>query len=114
MHPRLVSFFDRTKMDEARMIALVKQYGTQRILVNSAADWGVSDALKVPKTAQAMRDAGVTEADIEKVVWHNPLDFYAQSGRIDLEAHRNAAQIDQTQKFEGNSVLRGGQTPVRR
>ncbi|MEJ7728037.1 MAG: TatD family hydrolase [Polyangiaceae bacterium] len=106
------SIYPHTKMDEARMVALVKQYGTDRILVNSAADWGVSDALKVPKTAEAMRAAGIPEADIEKVVWDNPLVFFAQSGRIDVEAHRKATGIDQTQKFEGNSVLRGGQAPL--
>lgn len=116
------SIYPHTKMDEARMVTLLKQYGSQRILVNSAADWGVSDALKVPKTAQAFRDAGISDAEIEKVVWHNPLDFFAQSGRIDMEAHRPSSgaarteqPIDQTQKFEGNSVLRGGQAPkVRR
>jgi uncharacterized protein len=106
------SIYPHTKMDEARMVALVKQYGTDRILVNSAADWGVSDPLKVPKTAEAMRAAGIAEADIEKVVWDNPLVFFAQSGRIDVDAHRKATGIDQTQKFEGNSVLRGGQAPL--
>ena len=44
------SIYPHTKMDEARMVALVKRYGSERILVNSAADWGVSDPLKVPKT----------------------------------------------------------------
>src|SRR5262245_39761741 len=44
------SIYPDTKMDEDRMVALVKRYGTGRILVNSAADWGVSDPLKVPKT----------------------------------------------------------------
>ena len=50
------------------MVALVKKYGTERIIVNSAADWGVSDPLKVPKTAAAMREAGISEADIELVL----------------------------------------------
>ena len=34
------SIYPHTKMDEARMAALVKRYGGERILVNSAADWG--------------------------------------------------------------------------
>ena len=59
-------------MDEARMLALVKQYGTERILVNSAADWGVSDPLKVPKTAALMRANGIPEADLEKLFWNQP------------------------------------------
>ena len=53
------SIYPDTKMDEARMVALVKKYGTDRIIINSAADWGVSDPLKVPKTAIEMKKAGV-------------------------------------------------------
>lgn len=100
------SIYPHTKMDEARMVALVEKYGAERIVVNSAADWGVSDPLKVPKTAALMRERGLPETTIEQIVWHNPVAFFAQSGRLDLEA----AKIDQSQLFEGNSVLRG-QTP---
>ena len=102
------SIYPKTKMDEARMVALVKQYGSDRILVNSAADWGVSDPLKVPKTAALMRESGSSEAEIEKVLWDNPVAFFAQSGRLDL----TPSPVDQRQLFEGSSVLRGGQTPV--
>jgi uncharacterized protein len=102
------SIYPDTKMDETRMVALVKQYGTRRIIINSAADWGVSDPLKVPKTVEAMRAAGIPEADIETIVWSNPVSFFGQSGRLDL----GKQSIDQTALWEGNSVLRGGQKPL--
>lgn len=105
------SIYPHTKMDEARMVALLKKYGTERITINSAADWGISDALKVPKTAQAMREAGFPESDIETIVWRNPVEFFAQSGRLNLGEHADALPIDQRKLWEGNSVLRG-QTPV--
>jgi predicted metal-dependent TIM-barrel fold hydrolase len=104
------SIYPFTKMDEGRMVALVKKYGTDKIIVNSAADWGVSDPLKVPKTATAMREAGLGEADIEKVLWQNPVRFFAQSGRLDLEVE--SPKVDQRELFEGNSVLRGQQPRV--
>jgi uncharacterized protein len=104
------SIYPFTKMDEGRMVTLVKKYGTDKIIVNSAADWGVSDPLKVPKTATAMREAGLGEADIEKVLWQNPVRFFAQSGRLDLDV--DAAKVDQRELFEGNSVLRGQQPRV--
>ncbi len=104
------SIYPFTKMDEGRMVALVKKYGTDRIIVNSAADWGVSDPLKVPKTAAAMREAGIAEADIERVLWRNPVRFFAQSGRLDLE--EAAPKVDQRELFEGNSVLRGQQPRI--
>ena len=101
------SIYPATKMDEPRMVSLVQQYGAERILVNSAADWGVSDPLKVPKTVAAMRAAGVAEAHIETIVWKNPVRFFAQSGRLDLATDDKGLAVDQRQLFEGNSVLRG-------
>jgi hypothetical protein len=101
------SIYPFTKMDEGRMVALVQRFGTQRIIVNSAADWGVSDPLKVPKTAQAMRAAGLSEEEVETVCWHNPVRFFAQSGRLDLELADERPRIDQRELWEGNSVLRG-------
>lgn len=105
------SIYPHTKMDEPRMVALLKKYGTDRITINSAADWGISDPLKVPKTAQAMREAGFSERDIETTVWRNPVAFFSQSGRLNLGEHADEPSIDQRQLWEGNSVLRG-QTPV--
>jgi hypothetical protein len=93
------------------MVALVKRYGGERILVNSAADWGVSDPLKVPKTVAAMREAGIAEETIARIVWENPVAFFAQSGQLDLGELGSPPSIDQSRLFEGNSVLRG-QTPV--
>jgi hypothetical protein len=104
------SIYPHTKMSEERMAALVKRYGAARILVNSAADWGVSDPLKVAKTAAAMREAGIDEGAIETVVWRNPVAFFGQSGQLELGEHADAAPIDQRALFAGNSVLRG-QTP---
>jgi predicted metal-dependent TIM-barrel fold hydrolase len=104
------SVYPHTKMSEARMVALLKQYGTEKMVVNSAADWGRSDPLKVPKTGEAMLAAGFTAADVHKVLFENPIRFYAQSGRLSLE-EVSRPKVDQTQLWAQNSVLRG-QTPI--
>jgi predicted metal-dependent TIM-barrel fold hydrolase len=104
------SIYPHTKMDEARMVALVKKYGATRIVVNSAADWGVSDPLKVPKTAALMLASGISEETVETIVWRNPVAFFGQSGRLEGVAERPS--VDQTLLHEGSSVLRG-QQPVR-
>jgi len=106
------SIYPHTKMDEARMASLVQQFGTERITINSAADWGVSDPLKVPKTVAAMREAGIADSDIETVVWHNPVAFFGQSDRLDLGEHGGRPRIDQSELWEGNSVLRGQEAVV--
>jgi len=105
------SLYPKTKMDEERMVQLVKQYGGERMVINSAADWGVSDPLKVPKTAQAMVEAGIPHSTITRIVWDNPVNFFRQSGRLDLNTSEDRPFIDQRQLWEGNSVLRG-QPPV--
>ncbi len=104
------SIYPNTKMSEDRMVTLLQQYGLEKMVVNSAADWGKSDPLKVPKTGAAMKAAGFAEEAIEKVLFYNPIEFYAQSGRISVEAVARP-KIDQTQLFEDNSALRG-QTPI--
>jgi predicted metal-dependent TIM-barrel fold hydrolase len=105
------SIYPKTKMDEQRMVQLVKQYGGERMLINSAADWGVSDPLKVPKTVQAMVEAGIPQRTITQIVWNNPVNFFGQSGRLDLNDSETRPFVDQRQLWEGNSVLRG-QSPV--
>jgi predicted metal-dependent TIM-barrel fold hydrolase len=100
------SVYPETKLTESRMVDLLKRYGLERMVVNSAADWGKSDPLKVPKTADAMRAAGFSEADVERVLFENPVCFFEQSGRL----NRNdmlSPHIDQAELYEGNSVLRG-------
>jgi uncharacterized protein len=104
------SIYPDTKMDEQRMVALLRSFGGERILINSAADWGVSDPLKVPKTAAAIRAAGLGDELIKQVCWNNPVAFFAQSGRLELEQVAVDPQVDQRALWQGNSVLRG-QTP---
>jgi len=103
------SIYPDTKMDERRMVAILREYGTERMLVNSAADWGQSDPLKTRKTGQAMLDAGFTEHDVDVVLWQNPVAFYGQSGRLHLDPVPGFAEREPLAPatFEGNSVLRG-------
>jgi predicted metal-dependent TIM-barrel fold hydrolase len=98
------SIYPNTKMDEYRMVRILEQQGTDRILVNSACDWGVSDPLKIPKTVAAMQEAGFDEDEIDKLVWRNPVEFFGQSGRLILD---ELGERDLAATFEGNTVLRG-------
>lgn len=100
------SIYPDTKMDEQRMVAILREYGTERMIVNSAADWGRSDPLKTYKTGLAMLDAGFSESDVDKVLWQNPVEFYGQSDRLVLDELPGFAASAET--FAGNSVLRGG------
>lgn len=73
------SIYPITKLTSERMVEILKQYGTSRMLINSAADWGVSDPLAVPKTAQLMRRHNFTDEEIETVVYRNSIKFFSQA-----------------------------------
>jgi hypothetical protein len=51
-------------------------------MVNSAADWGVSDPLSVPLAAQKMKSDGISTVDIEKATLYNAYDFFKQSPKF--------------------------------
>ncbi|MEU0162932.1 TatD family hydrolase [Streptomyces sp. NPDC006261] len=95
------SVYPDTKMDEQRMVAVLEEFGPERVLVNSAADWGRSDPLKTRKVGEAMLAAGFDEDTVDLVLWRNPVAFYSLSGRLRLETPAVAAT------HEGNSILRG-------
>jgi predicted metal-dependent TIM-barrel fold hydrolase len=71
-----------TKLSPERAVSILKQYGTDRMLVNSSADWGPSDPLSVPKLAVLMRQAGFAADVVQRLVWDNPVRFFGQSGKL--------------------------------
>lgn len=105
------SIYPNTKMGNERMVEVVRHYGCDRILIDSAADWGMSDPLAVPKTAQLMLESGIPEEQVQAVCYGNALAAYSQSGEMKESDWLDPAPVDQRQLYNGNSVLRG-QTPV--
>jgi uncharacterized protein len=105
------SIYPNTKMGSERMAAIVASYGPERLIVDSACDWGVSDPLAVAKTARLMAQRGVSADAIHQVVYGNPLSVYGLNTEMKEEHWLAPSAIDQRTLYEGNSVLRGGQTP---
>ena len=56
-----ITVYPNTKLSPFRAVNILKKYGTDKILINSSADWGISDPLSVPKTAIEMKSNGFTE-----------------------------------------------------
>ena len=105
------SIYPSTKMGNERMTEIVRHYGSERIIVDSACDWGVSDPLAVPKTAVLMAERGIPAETIRKVTYENALTVYGLSGAMTEADWLHSTSVDQRALFEGNSVLRGGQAP---
>ena len=106
------SIYPETKMGNERMTEIVRRYGPERLIVDSACDWGVSHPLAVPKTARLMAERGIDPAAIRAVTYANALAAYGLNGEMREEHWTDPAPIDQRTLYQGNSVLRGGQAPV--
>jgi hypothetical protein len=98
-------------MGNARMVELLKQYGGERIIVDSACDWGISDCLGVAKTAKLALDSGVPDEVVRKACYANALAVYGKSGQINEADWLDPPEIDQRTLYEGNTILRGGREP---
>ena len=106
------SIYPSTKMGNARMVEILERYGAERIIVDSACDWGISDSLGVAKTARLALERGVPEDVVHRACYANALAAYGQSGQMSEDDWLNPPAIDQRTVFEGNSVLRGGREPT--
>ena len=102
------TIYPKTKMGNQRMVNIVKQYGSKNIIVDSSADWGMSDPLAVPKTANLMYQQNISIKDIEATCFSNALVVYGKNKLMTKEKVLSPLLPDQVDTFfEGNSVLRG-------
>lgn len=76
-----MTLYPTSKCTPQRAVDMIEMYGTERIMANSAGDWGKSDPLAVPEMILEMRRRGHAEEVIRKVVYDNPLAFFRQSAR---------------------------------
>ncbi len=104
------SIYPHSKMTAARMCEIVRGNGAERLIVDSACDWGISDPLSVPKTALMLAEQGIAAEDVARVTYGNALSAYGQSGQM-REEDWSKTGVDQRSRYDGNTILRGGQAP---
>jgi predicted metal-dependent TIM-barrel fold hydrolase len=62
-----LTLYPDTKCTPQRAVDIIECYGSERIWMNSAGDWGHSDPLAVPKAQMEMRRRGHLEELVRKV-----------------------------------------------
>ena len=77
-----MTLYPHSKCSLDRAIDMVEVHGPDRLWLNSACDWGVSDPLAVPKCALQMKARRHDPAAIERLIYQNPRDFLRQSPRF--------------------------------
>jgi predicted metal-dependent TIM-barrel fold hydrolase len=108
------TIYPRTKMDAERMVEIVRRFGGERVIVDSSADWGVSDPLAVPRTAALMLERGIAPGVVEAVTYRNAIAAYGASGQIREDHWLKPAPVDQSLRYGDNTVLRGQEPRVDR
>jgi len=79
-----MTLYPDTKCTPQRAVDILERWGTDRIWMNSAGDWGDSDPLAVPKARMEMQRRGHPAAMIEKVTFGNPIAFLSRSENFRL------------------------------
>ena len=80
-----MTLYPLSKCTPARAVDMVERYGTERIMANSAGDWGQSNPMSVPDFVRTMRDRGHDEMTIHQVVYDNPIRFFSQAARFNFK-----------------------------
>ncbi len=74
-----MTLYPVSKCTPQRAADIIEMYGPERLLVNSAGDWGPSKPTAVPDFIVELRRRGHPESLIRKVVYENPIEFFSQS-----------------------------------
>ena len=73
-----LTLYPQTKISPQRAVDVIEKYGTERICVAGACDWGPSDPIAVPRFAMEMRRRRHPDSLIDAVVFQNPVAFLSQ------------------------------------
>jgi len=81
-----MTLYPITKCTPQRACDIIEMYGTERLMVNSAGDWGPSKPTAVPDFILEMRRRGHAESVIRRIVYENPLEFFRQSQNFQFKS----------------------------
>ena len=74
-----MTLYPVSKCTPARAADMIEMCGPERLLANSAGDWGPSKPSAVPDLILELRKRGHSESLIRRVVYENPIEFFSQS-----------------------------------
>jgi predicted metal-dependent TIM-barrel fold hydrolase len=80
-----MTLYPVSKCTPSRAVDIIEMYGPDRLLVNSAGDWGPSKPTAVPDFILEMRRRGHSESLIRRIVYDNPIEFFSQSRNFQFQ-----------------------------
>jgi hypothetical protein len=79
-----MTLYPDSKCSPARAVDMFEVFGSDRLWMNSACDWGVSIPLNVPYAALEMRRRGHHPDAIDRFIYQNPVKFLSQCPKFRL------------------------------
>jgi predicted metal-dependent TIM-barrel fold hydrolase len=73
-----LTVYPYSKLSPQRVSAIVRQYGSKKLIVSGSADWGVSDPLALVKVITFLQGDGHDAETIERLVRGNAMTFYSR------------------------------------
>ena len=86
-----MTLYPQTKMSPRRAADMLELYGSERLLVNSAADWGPSSPFTLQECAMEYQQRGHTPQELLEVFHNNPARFMGQNPKFDIQPIRLAS-----------------------
>ncbi len=80
-----MTLYPQSKCTVQRAVDMIEIYGDQRLVINSACDWGPSDPLAVPKTRLEANARCHTAATMNQIMWKNPIAFLSQCPKFQVD-----------------------------
>lgn len=87
-----MTLYPVSKCTPGRAADMVEIVGPERLMVNSAGDWGPSKPTAVPDFIFEMRRRGHSESLIRRIVYENPLEFFSQSANFHFTPREVASE----------------------
>ncbi|MBC7852822.1 MAG: TatD family hydrolase [Pirellulaceae bacterium] len=100
-----MTLYPVTKCTPQRACDIIEMYGPERLMVNSAGDWGPSKPTAVPDFILEMRRRRHPESVIRRIVYENPLTFFSQSQSFRFKVRETG---EDTTQGATPTALRGG------
>jgi uncharacterized protein len=89
-----MTLYPVTKCTPQRAADIIEKYGSERLMANSAGDWGPSKPTAVPDLIFELRRRGHREDLIRRIVYDNPLQFFSQSRNFQFQPRDAHAAIE--------------------
>jgi predicted metal-dependent TIM-barrel fold hydrolase len=79
-----ITLYPQTKVSPGRAVDMIEIFGSDKICVASACDWGPSVPTAMAHFVLEMRRRGHPDRLIRKIVYENPIEFLSQSPKFEL------------------------------